>query len=290
MQDWLMIPDELRGFFDSSTEWAVTRPYLANQMLALSALHRSRTEPPGYEARYDRLATQLHARALGCLGLTNNDGHQRETVPRFLFSSFVALYYLAEQLPDRSTGFDPLLDALVEYLNLQRGAQIIGNTGWTAIEQSALGRIITGLDIADGFCDAGGGDEHATLRAKIGSSGLGQQEATACLDAIRSLEFVQGRTVDTEHGWGPHCPMAWAAMLPDDFVQLLRRQMPEALVILAHFAILLHRFRSFWIFGDVGERLIRGISEALGPPWLDWLARPLYALLNLSGAGTTTAR
>jgi hypothetical protein len=55
---------------------------------------------------------------------------------------------------------------------------------------------------------------------------------------------------------------------------LLSRRKPEALIILAHYAVLLHRRRRVWLVGNVGWILIQEISKFLGTFWKTWLDWP----------------
>ncbi|EHK49339.1 hypothetical protein TRIATDRAFT_297937 [Trichoderma atroviride IMI 206040] len=58
------------------------------------------------------------------------------------------------------------------------------------------------------------------------------------------------------------------------FGDMVRSRIPEALVILSFYAVLLHRHRSFWVFGDSGRFLIQSISTYLGTKWEQWLLWP----------------
>lgn len=72
--------------------------------------------------------------------------------------------------------------------------------------------------------------------------------------------------------------LAWPVLITAEYVQLLRDLQPQALIIFAHYAVLLHRARNLWIIGDGGQFLIRAISECLGSEWERWLKSPISAL------------
>ena len=58
-----------------------------------------------------------------------------------------------------------------------------------------------------------------------------------------------------------------------DYLRLLTEQRPEALILLAYYAVILHRRRRSWIIGDAGRLLITAISSHLGRHWqplLEW--------------------
>lgn len=63
-----------------------------------------------------------------------------------------------------------------------------------------------------------------------------------------------------------------------EFNELLVQKRPEALAILAHYAILLHWSRQLWVIKDGGEFLIKAIVKYLGSYWEPWMAYPLSVI------------
>ena len=61
----------------------------------------------------------------------------------------------------------------------------------------------------------------------------------------------------------------WPVVVPDGFVDMLVNRRPEALVLLAHFAALLHSCRDLWIVGDGGRFMVESISQYLGSEWAE---------------------
>jgi hypothetical protein len=96
-------------------------------------------------------------------------------------------------------------------------------------------------------------------------------------EAARALGFMQ-KQLEPPTSWGVHAVMTWTSFVNPAYTQLLADRKPEALVVLAHYAIMLHRHRKFWIFQDLGENLISGIAHRVGAEWLPYLATPMEAL------------
>jgi hypothetical protein len=67
-------------------------------------------------------------------------------------------------------------------------------------------------------------------------------------------------------------------MVPPEYVDVLRERCPEALVILAFYAVLLHRTKRYWICGGNGAFMITAIARHLGLQWADAMRWPLEAL------------
>ncbi|PLN75253.1 hypothetical protein BDW42DRAFT_181035 [Aspergillus taichungensis] len=62
----------------------------------------------------------------------------------------------------------------------------------------------------------------------------------------------------------PLSTMQWAYHVPGEFLPLTRQRRPFALVLLAHFAVILHAMRASWWVGEWGERVIRQCGLVLG--------------------------
>ncbi|KAL2176086.1 uncharacterized protein P884DRAFT_204133, partial [Thermothelomyces heterothallicus CBS 202.75] len=66
--------------------------------------------------------------------------------------------------------------------------------------------------------------------------------------------------------------------VPQKFTDLLSQRRPEAIAIMAHWALLLHHTRALWHVADSGTHLLRSIADFLGPSWKPWLSWPLSVL------------
>ncbi|KAE8381106.1 hypothetical protein BDV26DRAFT_106593 [Aspergillus bertholletiae] len=55
----------------------------------------------------------------------------------------------------------------------------------------------------------------------------------------------------------------WILQIPARFIDLLRERQPFALIVLGHFAVILHSLREHWWMGEWGARLISQIGQLL---------------------------
>ena len=67
---------------------------------------------------------------------------------------------------------------------------------------------------------------------------------------------------------------AWTMLSPSSFTALLAAMRPEALVVLAYYALLLHYGRGMWQVGDAGAYILGMIVDYLQPEWRRWLEYP----------------
>ncbi|RAL17457.1 Zn(II)2Cys6 transcription factor domain-containing protein, partial [Aspergillus homomorphus CBS 101889] len=70
-----------------------------------------------------------------------------------------------------------------------------------------------------------------------------------------------------------HVIIEWMLQLPENFVLLVEQQRPVAMVILAHWTILLRYVSSVWYLKGWSEHILVGIGDSLEDglrPWIEW--------------------
>lgn len=66
----------------------------------------------------------------------------------------------------------------------------------------------------------------------------------------------------------------WTMLVPPLFIELLAVKKPVALIVLAHYAVLLHHGRELWQVRDAGAYILGIIEDYLGPQWGEWIQYP----------------
>ncbi|KAI1277344.1 hypothetical protein F5Y07DRAFT_388600 [Xylaria sp. FL0933] len=66
----------------------------------------------------------------------------------------------------------------------------------------------------------------------------------------------------------------WPVVVPTEFINLVEERRPEALIVIAYYAVLMHDTKGYWISGDAGAFIIRSITHFLGNHWAEWLRWP----------------
>lgn len=289
MDNWLEVTEAMRPIAKIYIDTALLSPYCLDQLLALAALHLSTVNHESAQ-RYRDHAAQLQTRALaGFRSATKGESGCVDATAVFVFSSIIGVQVLAEKLSQRQDDFGAFLDGIIDYLRYHRGARILGHRFWDSLRSSELIAMLaargvenlTSATYVNGEEESGSfispdatGESFPGLVAMVEASTMNSTYSQVCLDAIRSLGTVQSR-LEGPKSWGVHVLLGWPNMLDVEFVELLERRVPEALVILAHFSRYLHRRRDFWVFGNAGERIIRGIADYLGRHWMKWMEEPL---------------
>ncbi|KAH1488400.1 hypothetical protein LV164_002225 [Aspergillus fumigatus] len=263
--------------FHSIMPHLLKAPYVVNELLAFSALHLS-TKHPERQGYYRTHAAQLQTHALAIFKETTLEVNQETCVPLFFFSAILGLHTLCDVLVYRDNDFDQFVDKFVHCFRIQRGVRAICGKAWGLLHQSVVKPLLAdgqSLYHFDGRLGAG----CEKLLRLVQAANLGATLTDIYKQAIEHLQtstnalIAAGILAGSNHG-----NTAWPVLVPPEYIDLLLQRRPEALVILAHYAILLHSCRDSWMFGDGGRFLIESIRDFLGPDWTEWLEWPIKAL------------
>ncbi|KAH9215462.1 hypothetical protein DL95DRAFT_435594 [Leptodontidium sp. 2 PMI_412] len=259
-------------------KYGLKTPYLMHEILAVSALHLSTLRPHQQEFYRDE-ATELQTCALS---LFNNSpvGHTFENLPSVvLFSSFLGIHVLFDTLLFRPADFSLFIGRFIRYLRLHRGVFTIVKGSWSRLQETDLQPLL-GAGRQLGQVEAKSGTECDALKSLMQSADLSQGSIEACQQALKCLQWVFDalRVGDTEGSGEVDLILAWPIMISPEFTDLLSQCRPEALVILAYYAVVLHYRRDLWIINDGGRFLIESITRYLGSYWQQWLTLPTSVL------------
>ncbi|KAH9229206.1 hypothetical protein K456DRAFT_1753061 [Colletotrichum gloeosporioides 23] len=223
-------------------------PFLMHGVLAMSARHLSITRPE-QSARYLDQAFRLQTRAIELFNATHDENSREKCMARLLLSSVLGRHILADVLRDDGLDFPSFLNRFAQ------GVRIHGGVKAVAAQQDWPNKALQSL-IAH-------------------SPNLKEEDKSACEMALRLVDTGLNDLKDPDRvDYGRRMIFTWSIMLPDRYVRLLERQAPEALVVLARYAIFLHFGQNFWQIGDAGSYLLRSINNHWGQAWQPWLSWP----------------
>jgi hypothetical protein len=261
---------------------AISEPYLMDELLAVSALHLSTLTSDAVEKkRYHHQAAQLQTRALTVFNTTRPAVGDENCIAMFLFSGILGLHALFDSASFR-LDYAEFLDRFIQFLSLHRGIRTITRQSWHILSQTELRHIVNQISDLESqdpqFAESG--TECDALMAQVEASGdnLGPTAYSACQEAVGWLQWLSRQRRGLPSSVQTHVVMAWPVLISFEFLQMLRQRRPEALVILAHWAVFLHYHRDFWVFGDSGRFLLESTRKYLGTYWDDWMAWPMEVL------------
>ncbi|KAE9382150.1 hypothetical protein N431DRAFT_393968 [Stipitochalara longipes BDJ] len=282
---YLTFGDDKRNFLwkNEIPRMAISHDFLMHGLLAVSALHLSTLQPHRKEELIRRATISEH------LGLpsfrsfvSRDDPHSIHAV--VAFAGFVVPYVCGSR--ETLTGRIPSLDdEHPHWFFAFRGLlQMVGRS-WMALRTGPFGSLLEQgpvftLDSVDHPDDMHLIKVYQILESSSSTSETDIDMLEVCkaaLDELRRLFACPHEPMRTRVMIAIH---VWPGTVSQRFVELMQERRPEALVILAHYCVLLKKVDSCWWLAGVGNRMLAAIDEALGlewRPWIEWpLDHPLY--------------
>lgn len=247
------------------------------EILAIAASHLSQLHPT-QQKHYQDASTDLQTKALSLFNIDPLDVHAGNCISKFLFSSFLGIHVFFNTISTSSNDAD-LLDKFIAYLDIHRGVRAITATSWQMLKETELEPILQAAETniqprAEEYreCDR--------LTALLDSSDLSSPYLEECRNALEHLRGLFGSKQCQRDSQELDFVFAWPVIISGEYTKLLLKRQPEALIILAYYAVLLHARRRVWVIGDAGRALIESITMHLGTYWKQWLAWP-NEMLNM---------
>ncbi|KIX93605.1 uncharacterized protein Z520_10783 [Fonsecaea multimorphosa CBS 102226] len=256
----------------------IANPFLMHEILAISAIHIGILRPHRREY-YHSLATSLQSKALADFNEILSRIDATSCLPVLLFSHLIGLHTFHDIFNVLKDDFNTFMDGLVGCVRLLRGVNLVTQTWRDVLLQSELGDIMREADQAHCSEKTSHG-ECSPLRDLIDAADLSLSSKEVCREALEKLQEY----FDVENGYPgellatTNVIFAWFVTASSQYTELMDQRRPEALILLAYYAVLLHRRRKSWVVGDAGQRLLTSITTHLGRRWETWLAWPKNAI------------
>lgn len=256
------------------TEEALSQPFLMHGILAVSALHLSRSKPGPYidiAVAHQNRALALFRELLGDINPTNAKA-------MFAFASIVVVYSFGS--PQTLGEREPrsVVDDLYQALALCKGVQQVIHTASSSLWDGSFMPLLQ----VDGYTPyLPDGAQQAMDRLR--------ETNCACRNPAHDT-FAYGQVIDklaeelgAVHGGVDSITAAcrWAIRLNPKYMDDLREHRPLALVILVYYCVLLHYLKQNWCLDGWGKRVAGAIWALLDDEW-----RPLahWAMVEIFGS------
>jgi hypothetical protein len=194
----------------------------------------------------------------------------------FLFSSLLGHHILFDVCTGSHNDLGTVLEGLTSSIGVHRGISAIARTSWPRFSEELQRQFLqtcvresnTPNITSQGECD--------DLLKRLETSQLSPSSIAVHREAAELLQslFDDQFSPSSFKKGNLAAVQDWLIQVSVDYIQCLNQRRPEALVVLAHYAVLLHRGANYWFVGDLGRRIIHLINGHLGPLWADWLQWP----------------
>lgn len=268
-------PSESSLLMKEAMHYAFSNPYLMHELLSLSATHLSIIQPSN-SAVWKHQSTTLQTHALS---LFNNTTLQPPTptsfIPKFLFASILGVHLLHDAISSPSSQSGPYLDRFVNFLRLAKGSRMqLTGSSWSSFGETSFHSIFKSSNNIP-LASTAHAHQLLPLETRLQSADLSVSSSKIYQDALSRLKSAyqaHNEIVDDEtRSTAISAIFAWPVLVENEFTDLLEQRRPEALVVLAHFAVLLHWHREIWVFGAGGRSVVECVSGYLGSAWGSWL-------------------
>ncbi|KAI9150633.1 hypothetical protein HJFPF1_10408 [Paramyrothecium foliicola] len=254
---------------DYAISEAMKQEFLLRMTLMISCLHLGLNKSPKFSNKHQNFilagcsesVAQFHVEAK-----TINKSNWRAVKP-FIF--LCSIYALAlPMLHGRLKNAETVIDDIVQVLRLLGGAQQLAKT-WKESDGKYDDGFMETKDVYGAATPIESESMIAMLKKCISISGDEAQTKAVNLEAVHALKEA------ADHNFIVMLrPLVWPNMVQKEYLDLITKKNPTALVILAHYAVTLHDWREKWWCADWGATLLAAVETLLPDRFREAIAYP----------------
>ena len=254
--------------------------YLLHALLAISGLHLASLNPTRSDF-YLRQAITLQSQSVSLFNSECQGISESNCVAILLFSSILGHHLLAETLAKRDPGgLQAFMANYIHCIEIHRGIHTIAMSAWPQLMESELEPI---LSSSSRFTSRSprGNDCRDISELVNATEAFNEEDKEACQLMIRHLQVgFDAAATEQQRGYRHYMIYTWLMLAPPKFIDLLLKRRPEALILLAYYAVLLHYGKDLWQVGDSGVYVFCIIRDYVDPQWHTWLQYPQELILR----------
>ncbi|KAE8445871.1 hypothetical protein EG329_012794 [Mollisiaceae sp. DMI_Dod_QoI] len=199
----------------------------------------------------------------------------------FAFSSIIAAYAWASSNQTGNLFFSDLStsEANVEWVNLVRGVHTLLQVAGEWMATSSMSLLLQPRHIDPELARA----VDPEVSAKLTSLSQLWDSSPEELD-VHEVEVLNSTLTLLHEAWGLVASSSfdreidvilvvygWPIQVPEAFFTMVKEQKPEALIVLAHYSLLLNKVDQLWYIKGMSRRLLKTIHSKLGKEWESWI-------------------
>lgn len=243
--------------------------FLLRGILAVSAYHKA-WERPEKRADYIFVASRHQSLALTHFQETLANVNESNCHAIFAFSCLIIVMTFASATKDKPSDFTT---DMLQWFYLLRGAKIVLDMHADMIKCSFLKPLLDELAHSENTAphEIPDSDRITDLFRICNMANHDRETSQAYTLAVHSLlsTFTQA-SVSRRRGEAALLPsFIWPVMLPPKFLELLGEKQPEALVVLAHYCVIVYwtEATDSWFMGGWGRYMLETIKTSLPDEW-----------------------
>jgi len=259
-------------------------------MLGFTALHKAHMEPSLAPALRTSAVDHLDKALVGYREHSGPTSAENADA-KFAFAWLVVLFAYA--IPPSV----PPIDAIVELFSLVKGIDTVLAESWFWVSQGPFAPILTrGFQDAitlpaDGYAPPEGMDFGLNhLDYMLGVDAMLSDDRRTCSLILAELKQVYDSVLRQQSQTSVASILCFPKLEQTSvpFSQLVRRRVPQALVILAYYCVLLDVLDTRWWIHGWSARVLRDVMRSLPETWQSWIQWPVQAVLMKPGVPTVS--
>lgn len=252
--------------------------FLLRGLLAVSALHQSYLYPH-LKVEFDLRASTHQSIAIHSFQETLGNVNETNCHALFAFSCIIIVLSFASSSKDKASDFQT---DVLHWLYLLRGCNEVLKLYREILRNSFLKPLLDELHYAENHTahNIEDIDRITDLFSLCSTTNLNddKERSQACTLAIHALlsTFVQASILRSRGEGTVLASFVWSVNLPPKFLEMLSEKQPEALVILAHYCVLIYwgEIQDTWFLVGWARYMLDTIKELTPEEWHEHLRWP----------------
>lgn len=269
--------DALMLWQKAAVELGFKHDFLLRGLLAMSALHQSYLHPHR-KTEFDLRASTHQSIAIHSFQETLGNVNETNCHALFAFSCVIIVLSFASAAKEKASDFQA---DVIHWLYLLRGGNEVLKLYRERLRSSFLKPLLDELHYAENHTshNIDDIDRITDLFTLCSPANLASKDkSSACTLAIHALlsTFVQASILRKRGEGTVLASFVWSVNLPPLFLEMLSEKQPEALVILAHYCVLIYwgEMQDTWFLAGWARYMLDTIKELTPVEWHEHLAWP----------------
>ncbi|KFZ19963.1 hypothetical protein V502_03422 [Pseudogymnoascus sp. VKM F-4520 (FW-2644)] len=266
--------DDLRRMWQIQVpRMALKKKYLMHSLFSVTALHMARSHPENQSSYIDR-AIRHHNIALQEFSLNLQSITQENITSLFTCATLTVIFALSLAISRPHEEPTGPIEELLDIFMLLRGVPLFLGEMWDWVRESEIAPLFAGREsddsivLSDDVIDA-----IKLLKDRNQLMSRSDSERHTYTLAIQGLEecFKLISSKDRDNGM----VLSWPISVSQEYIAFLRSRQQMALVILAHYAVILDEIRDAWWAMGWGSKLIQELHQVVEDDWKSLLVWPM---------------
>lgn len=283
-------------------QWSMTFSSILHLLLAFSALHRGHQQPASAPELRNRYVAQADQHFTFGVSTVTSILSQFELVPENAQPIYIAailicfIYFARGPPPGEYLVFSDTGQA--EWLVLLRGVRLIVSTRHQHIFKGVMvppnadQEMMKQRYISPEWLEIWRGDQRQLLEVRqlVRQRGADFAQGNSYVSLVDSLmqtfeDAYVKMSAHRERVGLMQIIIGWLYRLPEEYISLLQEKQPPALVILAHWSILLQHIRPVWYMRGWDYHVVDAVRRFLPWDWREWASWPLRRIQSIELPG-----